>query len=157
MSASTLCAIHCALTPLLITLAPLVGLGFLFEERFETIFIMVTVGLAFLSIAWGFMKKHRSFEPFYLLLLGASLLYLAHHLEHTHHPISDYLPHPILMAAGGLSIATSHFFNLKLCHHYDCDESCHNPIHEEEHHAHHHHEHGDCCEHTADEADVDLS
>lgn len=125
MTASTLCAVHCALSPLLITIAPLVGLGFLFEEKFETIFIMATVGLGFLSTAWGFLKKHRSFEPFYLLLLGAAIFYISHNF----HDLHQFIPHPISMALGGLSIAISHFVNLKLCHHYDCDKGCSNPLH----------------------------
>lgn len=132
IGASTLCAVHCALTPLLITIAPLVGLGFLFEEKFEAVFLMVTVGLAFLSIAWGFLKKHRSFEPFYLLLLGAALFFLSHYFE-DNQSIQSIMPHPISMGLGGLSIAISHFINLRLCHHYDCETSCSNPLHSQEH------------------------
>lgn len=115
IAASSICAVHCALAPILITVAPLVGLGFIFEEKFETTVILISLGLAFLSLVWGFYKDHRKFEPLYLLLLGASLIYLAR-LENI------VLPEPLLMALGGLSIATSHFINMKLCNH--CND-CH--------------------------------
>ncbi len=120
MTASSLCAVHCALAPLLITLAPLIGLGFIFEENFETTFILVTLGLAFLSTAWGFIKKHRSIEPVFLLLFGAAVLHIAR-LE----SFTQYIPEPFLMALGGVSIAISHYINLKLCHHCDSCEHQH--------------------------------
>jgi len=117
MAASSICAVHCALAPLLITLAPLIGLGFIFDEKFETIVIMVTMGLAFLSLTWGWYQNHRNFMPLYILLLGCSLISLAKI------PLVEFLPEPLLMALGGLSIAISHFINLKLCNHCeDCHE-----------------------------------
>jgi hypothetical protein len=112
IAASSICALHCALAPLLITIAPLVGLGFVFEERFETIFILSSLGIAFLSLVWGFYKSHRKFEPFYLLLLGTSLIVISR----METPLS-FLPEPLLMFCGGLSIAISHYINLKLCNH----------------------------------------
>ena len=115
MAISSACAVHCALAPILITVAPLIGLGFIFEEKFETTIILVSLGLAFLSLVWGFYKDHRKFEPLYLLLLGACFIYLSR-LE------SIALPEPLLMALGGLSIAASHFINMKLCNH--CN-TCH--------------------------------
>ncbi|MCE2928126.1 MAG: MerC domain-containing protein [Candidatus Caenarcaniphilales bacterium] len=117
MAASSICAVHCALAPLLITLAPLVGLGFVFEERFETIIIMVTLGLAFLNISWSFYKQHRNFAPFYGLLLGSAVISIAQmgHWE-------EFFPEPIMMAFGGLSIAISHYINIKLCNHCDTCE-----------------------------------
>ncbi len=115
MAISSACAVHCAMAPILITVAPLIGLGFIFEEKFETTIILVSLGLAFLSLVWGFYKDHRKFEPLYLLLLGACFIYLSR-LE------SIALPEPLLMALGGLSIAASHFINMKLCNH--CN-TCH--------------------------------
>jgi hypothetical protein len=117
MAASSICAIHCALAPLLITIAPLIGLGFIFEEKFETIFILSSLGIAFLSIVWGFYKSHRKFEPFYLLLLGTSFIIISR----METPLS-FLPEPFLMFCGGLSIAVSHYINLKLCNHCETCE-----------------------------------
>lgn len=112
MTASSVCALHCALAPLLITLAPLLGLGFLFEKSFETIFILLSLGLAYLNIGWSFYKQHRNFAPFYGLLLATMVFAIA---DKAH--INVYFPEPFLMALGGLSVAISHYINLKLCHH----------------------------------------
>ncbi len=121
MAASSICAAHCALAPILITLAPLIGLGFVFEEKFETTVILVSLGLAFLSLVWGFYKEHRKFEAIYLLLLGCAFIYLSR-IDH----VLSYLPEPFLMTCGGLSIASSHFINMKLCLHCDdCKEHKH--------------------------------
>lgn len=117
MALSSVCAVHCALAPVLITIAPLIGLGFLFEERFETIFILCTFGMAFLSLVWGFYKSHRSFEPFYILLLGIALVTISRMDS-----VTNYLPEPFLMFLAGLSIACSHLINLRLCKHCDTCE-----------------------------------
>ncbi len=108
--ASSACAVHCLLGPILITLAPLIGLGFLFDETVETIFIMVSCGLAFLSLVWGFYKSHRNFIPFFVLLLGYALVSLSRMDS-----VTDILSEPILMTLAGLSIAGSHWINLQLC------------------------------------------
>lgn len=119
---ATVCSVHCALAPVLITLAPLLGLGFLFNESFETTLILMSFGLAFLSLIWGFYKKHRKFLPFFILMLGTVLISLSRFGF-----VADMmLPEPLLMGLGGLSIAISHRINLKLC---KLCETC-------EHHAH---------------------
>ena len=119
---SFICSIHCALAPVFITVAPLIGLGFIFEETTETILIMVSFGLAFLSLFWG-LKKHQEFLPLFILLLGSVLISLAR-MDFTP---ENLLPEPLLMGLGGLSIATSHIINLRLCRScHDCNSHEHN-------------------------------
>lgn len=110
------CAAHCALAPLLITLAPLLGISFILDKRFETAMILVAVGLASLSIGWGFVKKHRRFLPLGVFLLGLALIAIAQFGFFA-------LPEPAFMALGGLSIAASHLVNARLCKH--CDDCSH--------------------------------
>lgn len=102
------CAVHCAITPLLITLGPLLGLSFLTDRRFETAIILLALGLASISLAWGFAKKHRQFLPLGIMLFGIAAISIAQFelLE---------FPEPALMAFGGLSIAVSHIVNARLC------------------------------------------
>ncbi len=114
MVASTTCAVHCFAAPVLITLAPLIGLGFLFEESFENIAIMGSVGLASLSLIWGFSQKHRKLQPLFLLLL-ATVFFALSRVE----SFSSIVTEPVLMGLGGLTLATSHFINMKLC------QTCH--------------------------------
>lgn len=112
---SSACAVHCAAAPILITLAPLVGLGAIVDHKYESVLILITFGLASLSVGWGFVKTHRQFLPLGILLLGIALISLAEL------SLIDF-PSPALMALGGLSIAVSHFINARLCKTcHDCD------------------------------------
>ncbi len=117
MAASTACAVHCFLAPVLITVAPLLGLGFLFHESFENIMIMSSVGLASLSLIWGFSQKHKQVQPFYLLLL-AVIFFVLSRVD----SFSNIIAEPVLVGLGGLALATSHYINLQLCKTcHDCD------------------------------------
>lgn len=113
------CALHCAMAPILITIAPLLGIGFLFDHRFESVIILMAIGFASLSVGWGFVKKHRQFLPLGLLFIGSMFLMSAYF----HYMI---LPHPATMALGGISIAISHIINAKLCKH--CESCSHEHV-----------------------------
>ena len=50
---SVACAVHCLAMPLLVAVLPLIGLGFLANESAELVLILVAIGLAVGSLAWG--------------------------------------------------------------------------------------------------------
>ena len=114
ISASILCAIHCFLTPVLITVAPLVGLGFLFNESVENIIIVSAFSLALFSLSWCYATKHRNLIPLYIFLFAGILVVLSR-VDQT----SLSWPEPVLMTFAGLTLAASHYMNVKLC------ETCH--------------------------------
>ncbi len=119
MAASTACAVHCFLAPVLITVAPLLGLGFLFQESFENIVIMASLGLAFLSLFWGFNHKHRQLQPLFIFLL-AVICFVLSRVE----SLANIVSEPVLVGLGGLALASSHFINLQLCNScHDCEET----------------------------------
>jgi hypothetical protein len=68
---SFLCAIHCAIVPFAATVLPLVGLGFLADERTERIVLITSVALASTSVCWG-IRIHR--QRRILVLFGAALV-----------------------------------------------------------------------------------
>ena len=68
---SLACAAHCMATPLLLSLLPFVGLGFLADESVETLLLGTSLVLAVGSLCWGFRIHHQRRT---LLLLGAALL-----------------------------------------------------------------------------------
>ncbi|MFC3559197.1 MerC domain-containing protein [Pedobacter jamesrossensis] len=107
ITASTFCAIHCAIVPLLLTFLPLWGLGFLADERVEIFMIVISLLLGIWSMSSSYRKLHRKVTPSIILITGFLLIALGHfsgikHLE------------PILIPFGGLAIAAAHFVNLKL-------------------------------------------
>ncbi|WP_214073709.1 MerC domain-containing protein [Mucilaginibacter sp. dw_454] len=106
MTASTLCAIHCAIVPLLLTFLPLIGLGFLANPWFEWGMIILALLLGVSSIFMSYFRTHHRALPLLLLLTGFSLvigghIYLKGWIE------------AIIVPLGGLTIAVAHFVNFK--------------------------------------------
>jgi len=113
VTASTLCAIHCATVPLLLTLLPLYGMEFLANEAFEICMILLSLFLGVWSLGRSYIKAHRKPLPIILLIIGFSLIAMGHFSG-----ISAI--EPILIPVGGLVIAAAHMVNIRLfknCHH----------------------------------------
>ena len=105
MTASTICAIHCAIVPVLITTLPLIGLGFLANPWFEWGMIGLALMLGISSIAVSYFKVHHRALPL-ILLLGGFMLIAVGHLFTT-------LAEAIVVPIGGLTVAAAHFLNNK--------------------------------------------
>ncbi|WP_299513895.1 MerC domain-containing protein [Mucilaginibacter sp.] len=106
MTASTLCAIHCAIVPMLITFLPLVGLGFLTNPWFEWGMIILALLLGVSSIFMSYFGTHRKALPLLLLFAGFTLV-IAGHIY-----LRGWIE-AIVVPAGGLTIAFAHFVNFK--------------------------------------------
>jgi MerC mercury resistance protein len=74
ITTSILCAIHCAILPLMVASLPILGINIIENTRFE----YGMIGLAFLIGSWslwhGFSRHHRRFGP--LLLFCSGMLFL---------------------------------------------------------------------------------
>ena len=108
-TASFLCAIHCALLPFVLTVLPLLGLGFLAGHRFERDFVMFAATLALFSLVGGY-RRHR--RPFPLLLAVPGLLLLL--LGVTWAADISIVLHSVMVACGGVLVASAHFVNLAI-------------------------------------------
>jgi hypothetical protein len=106
ITASTLCAIHCAVVPLLMTVLPLFGLSFLANESVEFTMILISLVLGIWSLSVSYRKQHRRPLPVLILTFGFTLIGIGHLIGH------DSLE-PILIPIGGLTIAAAHFINMK--------------------------------------------
>lgn len=109
--ASMLCAIHCALLPLIFGVLPALGLGFLAEHAFEQIFVSFAIVLATISLMFG-LRKHGSYRAFLFLVPGILLL-VAGVLAGVDHGNTR---HAIVVSIGGTMIAISHLINMRLTH-----------------------------------------
>jgi hypothetical protein len=106
MTASTLCAIHCAIVPILLTFLPLAGMGFLAAPLFEWGMITLALLLGVSSIFLSYVRTHRRALPLLLLVAGFAALVLGH----------IYLKgwiEAVVVPLGGLTIAVAHFVNFK--------------------------------------------
>lgn len=112
-TASFLCAIHCALLPFVLTVLPLLGLGFLAGHRFERGFVMFAATLALFALVGGY-RRHRRPLPLLLATPGLALLLLGVTWA-INYPI---LVHSVMVTCGGLLLASAHFVNLYIDRRY---------------------------------------
>jgi len=118
MTASTLCAIHCAIVPLVFTSLPLVGLGFLANPWVEWSMIVLAFIIGVSSISLSYFSTHRKLLPLSLLVLGFLIIITGHIF------ITGWIE-AIIVPLGGLTIAGAHFVNYKYvgvcktCNHTD--------------------------------------
>ena len=106
MTASVLCAIHCAIVPVIITSLPLIGLGFLANPFFEWGMIAFALLIGFYAIGTSYFRTHHRILPLILMLLGFAIIIGGHLL------ITGWRE-GIIVPIGGLTIAVAHFFNYR--------------------------------------------
>jgi len=106
ITASTLCAIHCAIVPVLFTSLPLLGLGFLANVWIEWGMIVIALTIGTYSIGLSYLRIHRRLQPLCLLIAGFAIILLGHAF------ISGW-PEVIIVPIGGLVIAAAHLVNYK--------------------------------------------
>lgn len=109
IAASTVCAIHCAVTPFL-SLLPLIGLGVLADERVEWILLGASLVLGSLSLIPGYLRHHRRIKPIAFFAAGFAFVITAHLLFEDNLRIST----PAALIGAGL-ILTAYWLNRGLC------------------------------------------
>ncbi len=109
-TASFVCAIHCAIMPFVITVLPLLGLGFLSSEPVEWALLSCSAVLGTLSLCVGF-RQHKQRRVFGVLGLAMAFL-VAGRILHEHH-LGWW--GPIFMVIGGFTMMAAHVFNRTLC------------------------------------------
>lgn len=119
-SGSILCAIHCALLPLVIAAVPALGLTALANDGFEFGFVVFASLLGLFSIIWGY-RRHRGVRAAVLLLPGLALLWTSVLYPPLHEPL---LAHAIAMTLGGTLVGLAHIVNLRLNYAHVHDASC---------------------------------
>lgn len=116
--ASFVCALHCALLPLVIAVLPALGLSFLADHRFEHAFIAFASTMALSALIVGF-RRHQQFRAFWFLVPGIALLCAGIVVE-----LDQTVVHALLVASGGSLIALAHLTNLRLSHKHVHNAMC---------------------------------
>jgi hypothetical protein len=106
ITASTICAVHCAVVPLVFTSLPLIGLGFLANAWVEWSMILFALAIGVYSIGLSYHRTHHRVLPLLMLIAGFALI-MGGHLFSV--PVIEI----ILVPMGGLLIALAHFVNYK--------------------------------------------
>lgn len=119
---SLLCALHCALLPLLIAVLPPLGLAaWLGSDDVEVAFVIFATLLGAFSLVWGY-RQHGEVRALGLLLPGLLLLWAGAWVPvlHAQSPIL----HAVVMTIGGVLVALAHWANLRLNHGHVHGKGC---------------------------------
>ncbi|MBV7528495.1 MerC domain-containing protein [Chitinophaga sp. sic0106] len=107
IGASVLCAVHCALLPLLISALPLLGLHFTGHGLLEYCLLSVSFLAGSVALGRGYWYRHRKVWPLLLFGIGFICLVAGHFIPLFH----DYEGWIIALGAGLLVAA--HWGNIR--------------------------------------------
>jgi MerC mercury resistance protein len=101
------CAIHWAILPFAATILPLLGFGFLADERIEGTVFLTSIALASASVCWG-IRIHG--QRRILMLFGAALFLMVTGKGFASRPAEI-----VLMVPGAALFVCGHLLNQRLC------------------------------------------
>jgi hypothetical protein len=113
---SVLCAIHCALLPVITTTLPVFGIDIIDNMYFEWGMIGLAFFIGCYALYHGFFIHHKKITPFLIFTAGFGFLILKQ-LFHA----QQYW----FLAIGVLCIVIAHYYNYKLCHQHRCNSPHH--------------------------------
>jgi len=102
---SLICAVHCALVPLILSFGYVKSTSLIINPLFEFFFLGLTFIFVYLSIIKPYMRNGQNPSSFYLAIMGFVLIILHHFL-----PAQT----PLTIVSAGLFIASSHILNMYL-------------------------------------------
>lgn len=108
---SIICAIHCALLPLILSSLPVFGVNIIHNAVFEWLMILMAYIIGSYSLYHGYMKHHRRMLPVVLFTIGCIFLALKQFVSAQSH---------VLLALAVVPIITAHYMNYRLCHRSKC-------------------------------------
>lgn len=118
ISASVICAIHCAVLPIFLTSLPVFGIEILHNRIFEMSMIALAAVIGMYALHHGWKKHHHKKKPILLFMIGMLFLFSKEWL----HDFSVYL-----LAPAVVFILAAHILNYRLCrkanhcHSADCN------------------------------------
>jgi hypothetical protein len=118
--AAMVCAVHCAVLPLILAVLPALGLGLLAVTQWELPYVAFASLLAMASLWLGF-RRHRVYRALAFLVPGLVAVWAGLLVPALH---EDIVRHAVTMTLGGTLIAVAHLVNLRLTHGHVHDASC---------------------------------
>ncbi|MGH9823683.1 MAG: MerC domain-containing protein [Blastocatellia bacterium] len=111
MVASSLCAIHCLLTPFVVFLVPIIAAaGHIASPRAEWTFLAVSMTVGVLSLLPSYFRHHQRTAALRLFAIGICLILLGRLA------LEDYVVfETFVVVSGGILIAAGHALNRRFC------------------------------------------
>lgn len=127
--ASLICAVHCLLVGVALSVLSVLGLGFLGNPTAELTFFSVAIVVGGLAVYAGY-RHHRSKVPAIFFGLGVTLVAVSHFVlgKHDHSAAQDSLATTLLSVCGGFLLVLFHVLNTRMSRR--CHGGCSCPHHE---------------------------
>lgn len=107
MGSSLLCAIHCAVIPVLLYSSTFAGLAFLHEHWVEWVFIALAFVFVLVALLPSYRKKHKSVAPLVIVSIGFLFIVISRF------PTTE-TEEIITTTMGSLIICGAHYINWKM-------------------------------------------
>lgn len=101
--ASFICAVHCAVMPLVLASLPLTGLAFMAGPVLDVTMISISLGIASISLFRGYFSYHRKISALLIVLVGFGLI--------AYGDLGASAYKTWFAVGGALLVATSHIVN----------------------------------------------
>jgi len=113
------CLVHCLLTPVFVTLMPIVSSSSLIEDiLFHQLMLWAVLPTSFIALFLG-CRKHKQFFIAGSGALGLSILVAVAFFGHEWFGITG---EKIATSVGGLVLALSHYLNYRACQNTTCED-----------------------------------
>ncbi len=116
IATSVLCAIHCALLPVLVSSLPIFGINIVHNSIFEWGMIVLAFIVGSYSLFHGFVKHHHSLVPVLIFSIGFFFLIF----KQFFHSFENWF-----LAAAVPLIIIAHYYNYRFCHRTKCSSPHH--------------------------------
>ncbi len=111
---------HCLLTPVLVTLLPIISLSALVEDvLFHKLMLWIVLPSSFIALFLG-CRKHKRWSIALTGVAGISVLVLVAFFGHQWLGISG---EKLATTIGGLVLALSHYLNYRACQSITCESA----------------------------------
>lgn len=109
IGASLLCAVHCAILPLVLTVLPLLGSHVLENEKLEYGLLSFSFAVGCFSLGRGYFRHHRRVMPLLIFATGFALLLGGHF------GVAGGYWEPAIIFAGAAGVTGAHILNIRRC------------------------------------------
>jgi hypothetical protein len=107
--ASAVCAVHCAIVPLAISIGAMTGAHWLHNHAFDWIFIGFGVVIAGFTLIKDYLKTHKDPTPVIIGITGLVLLIIGSFKHEGFFIVASLL--------GGIMVVSAHYINWKRSRH----------------------------------------
>lgn len=116
---SGVCLVHCLVTPVLVTLAPIFSLAALTEDLlFHTLMLWIVLPTSCIALFLG-CRKHKKLSIAVTGIVGMLILISVALFGHDFFGETN---EKIVTTIGGLIIAASHYLNFRACQSITCED-----------------------------------